>query len=77
MGYCRSRRYCRRYCRTAARGGTDRLLARGDVLGGAEGDYVGIAQSRSARFGEAHHLFCEIRDMAIHYASPQLVFLQL
>jgi hypothetical protein len=78
MGYCRSRSYCRSYCRTAARGGTDRLLARGDVLGGAEeGDYVGIAQSKSARFGEARHLFCEICDMAIHYASPQPVIPQL
>jgi hypothetical protein len=48
----------------AAVGGTGQLLARGDVLGGAEeGDYVGIAQSKSARFGEACHLFCEIRDM--------------
>ena len=61
----------------AAVGGTGQLLARGDVSGGAEGDYVGIAQSKSARFGEACHLFCEIRDMALHHASPQPVFLQL
>jgi hypothetical protein len=46
-------------------------------LGGAEeGDYVGIAESKSACFGEARHLFCEIRDMALHHASSQPVVLQ-
>jgi hypothetical protein len=59
-------------------GGTGRLLAWGDVLGGAKGGVQGgIARSKIACFGEALHLFCELLDTAVHNASPYPILLQL
>jgi hypothetical protein len=56
--------------------GTGRLLAWGDVLGGAKGGVQGgIARSKIACFGEALHPFCELLDTAVHNASPHPILL--